>query len=228
MNIQTRSISLLLLALGLATSPGMAEGDDASLAQRCNAIAWDVDVGSSDLYPPALRALQQELMAAGPAVVEAIAGGLPESLNLRRIASHVLARHPSDRTPALLVELLTDPDEMTAEAAAFALGEVGGIEVIEPLRRAAGESRAMVAHNALGALLSLGAANRSANEALAALRHPATFVRTTALQLVAELRGRELVARGHAAVRILLEAETDAQVSRYAARTLRILDCVRE
>ena len=86
----------------------------------------------------------------------------------------------------------------------------------------------MLTHNALGALISLGAANRGETEARAALQHRESFVRAVAVQLLAELRGSRPVERGLKRVRALLVREQDRGVRSLAGRALRVLEAKRE
>src|SRR5262245_8593182 len=100
-------IALVLAALAAALSFRDAAGAEDDLAARCEAVKWTQPAeGSSDLLPPGLRKIADELVATGKGTLPRIDGALSRSLNLRRIAPEVVAHWPCDQSRGVLLRLL--------------------------------------------------------------------------------------------------------------------------
>jgi hypothetical protein len=196
------------------------------LAVRCNAVKWEIPVGSSDSYPAALREIQKELILSGEKVVSEIEASLEESLNLRRIAAEVVAKWPSDKSRAILVRLVKDEDGIVASQAAYYLGEVGGKELLNPLLAAVRHADVNVRHAALNALAkdSYYVANSYGAVVAVGLKDLESFVRESAVGLIAEFRGEELINKGLEHLRIIAVNDKDEKVRQAANIAIRILE----
>ena len=228
--------SLFLAAIGLVSIGGfflfsrieIARGcadAPAALAARANAVKWEVSPGSSDLCPPGLRAMQKELIATGPGMLDEIEKSLDHSLNLRRIASSVIQTWPCDRTRALLAKLVRDPDSMAAQEAAHSLGHVGGAEVRSALLQATRHANPGVRHAALNALArhtGYGSEEWQAARRLIGDEHP--FVRQSAAGLLGDARGLALIEEGMPILRKVAAGDPDASVRQEAEQGLRLLE----
>ena len=221
-----RTTLMFLICVGLAVGASSAAADSA-LARSCNAVVWKVPPDSSDDMPAALRKIQQKLIKQQRGAVPSVIDGLPHSLNLRRIASAVLARRPGDKTRAALLTLLRDPDAYVAREAAFALGLVGGAEVIPSLRSMARKGPDAVRHNAINALSQLGAADASVVVLLAAVGDASEGVACSALDALSGLRGSANQDRAIQRIERLLEAEPAPTVAKHAQTALRVLQARR-
>jgi len=196
------------------------------LAGRCNAVKWEIPAGSSDLYPAALREIQKELISSGQEVALEIEASLEQSLNLRRIAAEIVAKWPSDKTRAILVELVQDKDGMVASQAAYYLGEVGGKELLNPLLAAVRHPDANVRHTALNALARNSAYAAESYGAVVAvgIKDKSPFVRESAVALIAEFRGEKLIDKGLEHLRKIATSDKDERVQQAANKAIRILE----
>ncbi|MCE9637066.1 MAG: HEAT repeat domain-containing protein [Planctomycetes bacterium] len=212
----------LLVVVGSAV-PLVFAGDErkSDLAARCEAVTWAEPAG--DHLPPELRAIAKELTARGPEAINEIEEALPRSVNLRRTAPDALYHWPSDRTRGLLLAQLRDPDEKAAHHAAWALGLVGGAEVVPPLLAAASRQDSLVVEQALFALQGLGATNKAWELIASAASSDKSYIRRRAF---AALEHFDREDRLDAAIALAAEAalsDADARVKEAAARTERIL-----
>jgi len=196
------------------------------LAVRCNAVKWEIPAGSSDSYPAALREIQKELISSGREALTEIEASLEESLNLRRIAAKVVAKWPSDKSRAILVELVKDKDGMAASQAAYYLGEVGGKELLNPLLAAARHVDANVRHAAFNALAnnSYYVANSYGAVVAVGLKDESPFVRESAVAVIAEFRGEKLIGKGLEHLRKIATDDKDERVRKAAKKAIRILE----
>ena len=196
------------------------------LAERCNAVKWEIPAGSSDSYPAELREMQKELILAGEKVVSELEASLEDSLNLRRIAAEVVAKWPSDKTRAILVQLVEDDDGMVASQAAFYLGEVGGKELLNPLLAAVRHHEPNVRHAALNALARNSdyvAESYGAVDAVG-IKDKSPSVREAAVRLMAEFRGEKLINKGLEHLRRVVASDKDERVRKAAEKSIRILE----
>ncbi len=196
-----------------------------ALATRCNAVEWNVPMGSSDTFPPGIRTIQRELEMRDAAVVKEIATSLPHSLHLRRIAPRVFGKWPSDATRTLLIALVGDPDLHVACLATIYLGDVGGKEVVPRLVESVNDPRTMVRHNALNALGSFGAADRGFAAAKTCLEredNPQWLV-DSVLGLMAKLGGSRHIEQAIVILEGMQANAVQANRRQGAARVLAIL-----
>jgi len=196
------------------------------LVERCNAVKWEVPAGSSDSYPAGLREIQRELISSGKEALPEIEAALEESLNLRRIASEVVAKYPSDKTRAILVRLVEDDDGMVASQAAYYLGEVGGKELLNPLLAAVRHHEPNVRRAALNALARNSdyvAESYGAVDAVG-IKDKSPLVREAAVRLIAEFRGEKLIDKGLEHLRRVVANDKDEQVRKAAEKSIRILE----
>ena len=195
------------------------------LAELCNTVKWEIPVGSSDLFPAALREIQRELIASGKGALPEIEASLERSLNLRRIAAKVLAKWSSDKTRAILVQLIKDKDGTVASQAAFYLGEVGGKEVYKPLLDATKHADANVRHAALNALARTSGYGADAyRAAVACLDDKEYFVRESAVGLIAEVRGENLINEGIKHLRKISVSNKHERIRQAADRAIKLLE----
>ncbi|MCI0343312.1 MAG: HEAT repeat domain-containing protein [Planctomycetales bacterium] len=217
--------SFVVAAVAIAAP---AAQDVPPLAQRCEAVAWGRPpmkevLLEEDLVPAGLRAIAKELVAAGPGSLASVEESLPHSRNLRRIAAKVVAEWPGDRSRALLLRLLSDPDEPTAESAAFHLGIVGGKEVVPALLKAAADGFPMLRHNALNSLGWLGRADEALEVGKAGLTHWESSVRHSAAQLLEKVEGSGSIRDALEALRRHALKEPEPGARKASERAIRIL-----
>src|SRR5262245_40277104 len=217
-------IALVLAACAAAFSFRDAAGAEDDLAARCEAVKWTrPPEGSSDLLPPGLRAIADELVAAGKASLPRIEAALGQSLNLRRIASEVVENWPCDQSRALLLRLLGDPDDYAAQFAAYSLGEVGGAEVVQPLVDAGMKRGGMVRHNALNTLSHLGATDRGYDLIAAGLGDRQSWMRWSAVQALEHVDREDKLDDAIARAEKMAASEKDEGARGAAQRTVRVL-----
>jgi HEAT repeat protein len=212
----------LMATVAVATFVRADEEKAPDLAARCDAVDWD-GPRENDHLPAGLRAIAKELTSKGPSALAEIEEALPRSVNLRRTAPDVLYHWPSDKTRALLVKQLADPDEQAAHHAAWALGLVGGVEVVEPMLAAARKPKGVVRDQVVGALVALGATDRAYDVIAMALADRGYWSRVPALVALEHFTVADKLDDAIARVEKLAESDPDARVKDAAARTLRVL-----
>jgi HEAT repeat protein len=219
-----RRTRLLGLGLFVVLSAALARAEERDLAGRCEAVPWTlpkpVDGVILDPVPEGLKAIREELRKRGPSAMDEIERSLDRSLHLRRIASDVVSNWPCDRSRAVLLRLLKDPDEATAAAGAFGLGMVGGAEVIDGLVKALGDPRARVRHDALNSLGGIGGANRGLDAAAACLDAKEPWVRHSAATMLSVADYG--VEKALPALERMAAGESDAEAKAAADRSLAI------
>lgn len=215
--------ALLAVAVCVAVAPFVRADDERApdLASRCEAVTWDEPPG--DHLPQGLRAIEKELTSKGPSVMPDIEDALPRSVNLRRTAPDVLQHWPCDRTRKLLLAQLADPDEKAAHHAAWALGIVGGAEVVQPLIDAASRPGSMVREQVLSALERLGATDRAYDVIEAGLSDKGWWIRLGAARALVNLNREDKLDAAIALAAKVATTDSDARVKEAAARSERVL-----
>lgn len=212
----------LLVVFGSAVSLVFA-GDEkeSDLAARCEAVTWAEPPG--DHLPPELRAIAKELTARGPGAIDEIEEALPRSVNLRRTAPDALYHWPCDRTRKLLLAQLRDPDEKAAHHAAWALGLVGGAEVVPPLLAAASRRDSLVVEQVLFALRDLGATNQAWKVIRSAAASDKSWIRLRAFAALEHFDREDALDAAIALAAKAASSDADARVKEAAAKAERVL-----
>jgi hypothetical protein len=212
----------LLVLIGSAV-PLVFADDKAKpdLAARCEEVTWAEPPG--DHLPPGLRAIAKELTARGPEAIDEIERALPRSVNLRRTAPDALYRWPCDRTRKLLLAQLRDPDEKAAHHAAWALGLVGGSEVVPSLLAAASRRDSLVVEQVLFALRDLGATNRAWDLIASAASSDKSYIRLRAFAALDHFDRDDALDAAIALAAKAAASDVDDSVKKAAARAERVL-----
>lgn len=217
-----RFAAALFVLVGSAV-PLVFAGDETKpdLAARCEAVTWAEPRG--DHLPPGLRAIAKELTARGPEAIGEIEQALPRSVNLRRTAPDALHHWPCDRTRKLLLAQLRDPDEKAAHHAAWALGIVGGSEVVPPLLAAASRRDSLVVEQVLFALRDLGATNKAWELIASAAVSEKSYIRLQAFVALEHFNREDALDAAIALAAKAAASDVDASVKEAAARAERVL-----
>jgi hypothetical protein len=222
MRVAFIAASAFLAAAVAATFVRAEDEKKPDLASRCEAVPW-TDPTNADHLPAGLRAIATELTSRGPTAIPEIEEALPKSVNLRRTAPDALYHWPCDKTRALLIKQLDDPDEQAAHHAAWALGLVGGAEVVQPMLDAAKRPKSLVRGQVVGALGALGATNRAWDVIAMALTERGWWGRLPALGALENFSRSDKLDDAIALVEKTAATDADERVKAAAARTLRVL-----
>ncbi len=224
--MRTIALATALLATLLIASPLSAqEGGAPDLATRCEAVKFEHRGTDGDsLLPAGLVEIRDELRERGVQSLDDIEAAIPKSANLRRLVPFLVDEWPCDRTRALLIGLLSDREDFIASFAAFALGEVGGKEVVGPLIEAATKRPGTLRHNVLTALPGLGGLRRAGLElALTSTGDSEAWVRQSAYSCLESADWDKAIAEAIPALEEAVEFESVVDAKIAGQRALRVL-----